>query len=64
MSDLTTVQLSPEDALLFIQFQKRYAFIQLMESMGLFNLKSGSITIHLDNIGQIASVDKVQHHRV
>lgn len=64
MQNLTIVELTPEDALLFMQFQKRYAFIQLLESVGAFDIKSGHITIHFDNLGGIGSVDIERHHKI
>ena len=60
----TTIYLTDIDASLFLEFQKRYAFMQLLESVKAFNIKSGSITIHFDSMGQIASVDKQEHFRL
>lgn len=62
--DKTLIELTPEDALLFISFQKRYAFMQLLESVEAFDIKSGSITIHFDSMGRISTVDKNTHYRV
>lgn len=56
--ELTTIQLTPEDANLFIEFQKRHAFMQLLNSLNVFNLKSGSFIINFDSMGQIGSVEK------
>ena len=64
MTDTTTLQLSHEDALLFVAFQKRYAFMKLLETIGAFEIKSGSITIHFDNIGGIGAVDKLEKYKV
>jgi len=63
MVDKTAIYLTNEEALLFIEFQKRYAFIKLLESIGAFDLRSGSITIHFDALGAIGSVDKQEHFR-
>ena len=60
----TTVFLTPEDAKLFLQFQQRFAFMKTLEEIGAFNLRSGSITIHFDNLGQIAGIDKKEHYRL
>lgn len=60
----TVVELSPADAALFIAFQKRYAFMQLLESIGAFDIRSGSITIHFDNLGGVGSVDTNRHYRL
>lgn len=56
--------MTPEETKLFIEFQKRYAFVKLMESINAFDVKSGSVTIHFNNLGEIASVDKQQHYRL
>lgn len=60
----SAVYLTEEDAKLFVQFQKRYAFMQLLDSIHAFDLKGGSITIHFDGIGQIASVEKKEHYKL
>lgn len=52
------VELTPQDALLFVSFQKRYAFFQLLEMMHVFDLKNGSITVNFDPKGAISSVEK------
>lgn len=57
----TTIFLNEEDARLFLLYQKHYLFMKLLESVGAFDLKSGSITIHFTNTGEIGSVD-VQRH--
>jgi len=61
---LTTIELTEDEAKLFLEFQKRFAFVQLLDSIKAFQMKSGSITIHFDSFGQIASVDKQEHYRV
>lgn len=50
--------------MLFVQYQKRYAFMKLLESIGAFDVKNGYITIHFDNIGGIGSVDVQRHYRL
>lgn len=61
---MTTIELSPADALLFIAFQKRHAFMQLMEDMGVFKLKSGSVEIHFTSMGEVGSIDMHTHTKV
>lgn len=63
-SSLTVVELTMEDAALFIEFQKRYSFIQLLNSLGVFDLKSASVTINFDVYGQIGSVEKREHFKL
>lgn len=60
----TIIHLTPEDAALFVQFQKRYLFMKVMESTGAFDIRSGSVEIHFANTGEIASVDIHKHLRV
>lgn len=62
METLTKVELTENEALMFIQFQKRYSFMQLLENMGAFDIKDGSIHIHFDRIGRILSVDKKERY--
>lgn len=62
--ELTKIELTPEDAILFIEFQKRYAFMKLLESLDAFSIKSGFVSVHFDNLGGIASVDVQRHYRL
>lgn len=64
MEQLTTIQLTEEDAKLFIQFQKRFTFMKLLESLDIFAMKSGSMTIHFDNLGEIHSVDVQKYYKL
>ena len=64
MQELTTIQLTPDEAALFVQFQKRFLFMKLLESVGAFDIKSGYITIHFDNLGGIGSVDVQRHYKL
>lgn len=57
MQELTTIQLTSEEAKLFTQFQKRFAFMQLMESLGVFDMRSGKIEVHFSSKGEIVGVD-------
>ncbi len=61
--DKTAIYLTQDEAMLFIEFQKRYAFMKLLESIGAFDLRSGSVTIHFDSLGGIGSIDKQEHFR-
>lgn len=55
--ELITVELTEFDAKLFMQFQKRYVFIKLLESLGVFDVTTGSITIHFGPKGEIGKVE-------
>lgn len=58
------ISISEEDAKLFVEFQKRYAFMNLLESIGAFKLKSASLLINFDAFGQIASLEKKEHYKL
>lgn len=60
---LTRLDLTEEECKLFLQFQKRYAFMQLLESIGIFDIRNGSVTINFDTIGGITNVEKKQVYR-
>lgn len=60
---MTTIQLTDVQAKEYVELQKRYSFVQLLESLKAFDIKNGSITIHFDAIGAIRSVEKHQHFK-
>ena len=62
--DLVPIFLTKGEAMLFVEFQKRYAFIELLESIRAFDMHGGSIQIHFDSMGQIVSVEKREHFKV
>lgn len=65
MTDPTTaLYLTQDEVEQFILFQKRRAFMGLLESMGAFNIKDGSITIHFNHMGEIKTVDKHEVYRI
>lgn len=63
-TEQTIVTLSPQEARLFIEFQKRHAFMEMLESVDAFNIKGGSITIHFNNLGGVGSIDVQRHYRL
>lgn len=54
----TPVFLTEEEAKRFISFQKHYALIGLLESVGAFNIRSGDLTIHFNALGKISGLEK------
>lgn len=64
METQTPVYLTPEDCQLFVQFQKRYAFMKLLESLNVFSLRSANVVINFNNLGEIMSVDIQQHYKL
>jgi len=61
---MTNIELTTEDALLFVEFQKRYAFIKLMESLRVFDIRGGNVTINFNDCGEIALVDIHNFYRI
>ena len=60
----TTLYLTPEDALLFVQYQKRHCLIDILEKLKVFDIRNGSVEIHFGDIGEVRKVDLHQHHKV
>ncbi len=61
---MTTLIITDEQAKQFIQFQKHWVFFNMLESMGAFNIKGGSIEVHFSKLGEIVGVDKHEHYRL
>lgn len=59
----TAIYLTSEEALLFVEFQKRFAFIQALNSIGAFDIKGGSLEVHFDALGQIGSMAIHRHYK-
>lgn len=64
METLTRIDLTESEARLFILYQKYHAFMKLLESVGAFDLKSGSIFIHFDAQGAIGSVEVKKFYKI
>lgn len=60
----TPVYLTEEEAKMFLQFQKHFTLIGLLESVKAFDIKSGSVTLHFNALGEIKGVDKREHFMV
>lgn len=56
--------LTPQEEVRFLTFKKYYAFLLLLDNMGAFDIKNGSLTINFDKDGRIGSVDRNEHYRV
>jgi hypothetical protein len=55
---MTTVELTPEAAVLFLEFQRRYVIIEMLEKLGVFDIKGGSFTVHFDAKGNVGTVER------
>lgn len=62
-TELSKVYLTNDEARQFVTFRKHFTMVNLMESLGVFNIKDGSVEIHFDRLGQIAKVDIHSHFR-
>jgi hypothetical protein len=66
-----TVELSPEDAILFVEFQKNYKKFQefdefyeihtTMKKAGVFDIKNGKAILNFNRFGQLADIE-LQYH--
>lgn len=56
------IELTPEDAELFKQFQKHYLFIKKLEETGAFQMREGDLTftVHFAQTGEILRFDLVR----
>lgn len=61
---VNSVEMNDADAILFVEFQKRYAFMKMLESIDAFAIRNGSITVHFDNLGRIVKIDKHEAFKV
>lgn len=53
-----TIILTPIDAEAYKLFQKYYLAFKLLDSVGAFSIKNGSVTLDFDKFGQVKGVHK------
>ncbi len=58
-----TIFLAPIDVEAFKLFQKHYVAFKMLDSIGAFNIKAGSITLDFDKEGQIKGINKQEMFR-
>lgn len=58
---MTTIELTDQDAQLFLEFQKFYTLFGLLKSVNVFAIRNGSVTINFNHLGQIKGVNKLEH---
>jgi len=67
MTKSTKIELTDEDAMLFMKFQQYYDvigyLIGFMESTGMYNIKNSSITIDIDKDGIVQHTSITRHFR-
>jgi hypothetical protein len=59
----TTVELTAEDAELFIKFRKHQTLFECLEQADALTTKGGSVEIHFDNLGVVRLIDVHRHYR-
>lgn len=64
MIPLIKIEISEDEARLYREFCKRYAFMKLMEDRGVFEIRDGSAEVHFDREGRIAKIDIHSHYRL
>ncbi len=64
MPELIVVQFTPEQAKEAALLNKHYTFIKLLESVGVFELKSGTVTINFDKFGRVGNIDINKHFNI
>lgn len=64
MENLIVVQFTPEQAKEAALLNKHYTFIKLLESVGVFELKSGTVTISFDKFGRVGNIDVNKHYNI
>lgn len=54
---ITVIELTPEEAAMFLAFREHQAAIQVLIGSGVFNIRNGSAELHFDPRGALASID-------
>ena len=57
------IYVTDEEAKRFVMFQKHYAIIGLLDSVGAFDIKSGSIKLNFNDKGMISTIEKNEVYR-
>jgi hypothetical protein len=63
MEQLVLVQFTPDQAKEVALLNKHYAFIKLLDSLGVFDLKKATVVLNFNDLGQIGSVDINKHYK-
>lgn len=61
---LIKIELTEDDAAMFAEFQKRYSFFNLLDSLKVFDVRNGSLTVHFDKFGGIGKIKIEQFYSV
>lgn len=55
--ELTKIELTSEDALLFRKFMEQRDKYQLLLDNGVFNIRNGQAILNFDNLGNLTQID-------
>ena len=55
---MQTIDLTNEDAELFLSFRKNQDVFSVLDKQGIFDIKNGSVEIHFDAAGTMANIVK------
>ncbi len=58
MNQKIAIYVPDEEAKLFMQFQEHYKTFKLLYESGVFDVKNGSVTLHMDNGGSIKAINR------
>lgn len=52
------IYIPDEEAKLFLKFQEHYDTFCLLHEHGVFDVKNGSVTLHMDKFGAIKAINR------
>lgn len=55
---MTTIELTEKEAALFVEFQRMQDTWMKLVNSGAFKVKSGSVTLHMDEHGVLRKIDR------
>lgn len=58
MNDLVTLQLSPQDALLFRSYMENKDTFDLLVKAGVFTIRNGNVTLNFDADGTLTEIKR------
>ena len=56
------VDLTEEECFQFREFRKHYNLFKVLNDRGIFDIRSGSCTIHFSRLGEVVGVEKTEHY--
>lgn len=57
-----TVEMSEEDAALFIKFRRFQGMFEMLTESGITDIKNGSMTLHFDSSGTVKNVQVIHNY--